>query len=126
MTIFSTTQINHLNKMNRSAKDVSLGTVLDACYSGSTTNATAIAALPQMSGSAATVAQMSASSITLPFSLSSITNYVLTVVRKVDAGAGSPLALSTFRVLPSGGSLIISGSGAGSIGVGDRFMGIAQ
>jgi hypothetical protein len=44
MTLTST-QIAHLNKMNRAAQDVALGTLLNRVSTGSATNATAITAL---------------------------------------------------------------------------------
>ena len=108
----SAKQIKHLNNMNRAADDVSLGTMLGNMNAGQFQ--------PTAGSVSASVAQMSASAITIATALTTIHGFTFTAVRQ-PAGAGSPLANTTFRTLVSSGSLTISGSGAGSIGVGDLF-----
>ena len=110
MTSISTTQKNHLNKMNKSAKDVSLGTMLtDLIASGSSVTGTLAVSVSTMeeashfltTGSfAVTAAQHSASSILLSTGTTGIRGFTVQVIR-----SGSCLSnLYTPKVLVTGGS----------------------
>ena len=102
MTAISTTQKNHLNKMNRSAKDVSLGTVLQNLQ-GLTSGSLSV-----------TTAQMSASAVTVYNSAATLGFYMFQVTR-----SGSTLA-TIFNAVRSGGSLTLVPPTTGSFLVGDK------
>ncbi len=102
MTAISNAQKNRLNKMNRAAQDVSLGTVLQnlqGLVSGST---------------AVTTAQMSASAVVLYNPQATLGFYMFQVTR-----GGSTLG-TVFQALRSGGSLTIVPPVSGSFLVGDK------
>lgn len=92
----TTTQKNHLNKMNKAAKDVSLGNLIQTMASGSpvTAGTTVVSS-----------AQASASSVTIQTGLSTITGFQVQAFRSGSFMPG-------INVVSSGSNLVVTSGSA--------------
>jgi len=97
MTAMTTTQIAHLNKMNRASKDVLLGTRIDTLEGN----------LGASGSHVVTSGEATASAISITTGITSVTGFIVQGYR-----SGSPL--DGVKVLTSSGSLAITSSASAS------------
>lgn len=103
----TSTQISHINKMNRASKDVSLGTLVDGFVNNT-----------KISGSvSASSAQASASAVVISTGLSSVSGYIIQGFRSGSAISNVYVASNT-----AGSITVRSGS---SVVAGDLYNWIA-
>jgi hypothetical protein len=117
----STATKNKLNKMNRVAKDATLGTLIQNAQTSIT--ALEIGSLITAGSLTVSTAQAAGSAVTIDTGLGA--SYLGQIVQVTRSGSVLPVSLAALKLVNTTGSIVITGSGAGVVVIGDKMFWVA-